>query len=209
MSSKKQEIIDTSIALFNAKGFHNVSVKDIADSLNISPGNLTYHFSRKTDILATIQQQMIEDSSIEIVPKGHITLYHFEQIFRNYSQIQAKYNFYYENLQYIFETFPRITKDFKRILIRRFKDARSLIQYYIDTQRLKPEEKGINYNHYIRTIWIISVFWTAHELMTRGISFDNPTVIDILWSGLIPYMTDKGYAEYQEIISYAGVGEEN
>jgi len=204
MTGKKQEIIHTSISLFNAKGFHNVSIKDIADALRISPGNFTYHFNRKTDILAAIQQQMIEDSDIEIMPAGHITLYHFEQIFQTYSQIQAQYNFYYDNLQYIFEAFPAITKNFKRILIRRFKDARSLIQYYIETGRLRQEEKGINYNHYIRTIWLISVFWTANELMTRGLSRkDNPTVIDILWSGLIPYMTEKGYAEYLEILSYA------
>lgn len=203
MDSRKQEILDRAIELFNARGFHEVSVKDIADSLEMSPGNLTYHFSKKTDLLAAIQQQMLEDSAIDIMPKGHITLYHFEQIFRNYSEIQAKYHFYYHNLQYIFETFPAITKDFKRITMRRFKDARSLIQYYIKTERLKPEENGINYDHYIRTIWMVSVFWTAQELITRGIDRSYPSSLDILWSGLIPYMTEKGYLEYQEIIRYS------
>ncbi|MFY0687170.1 MAG: TetR/AcrR family transcriptional regulator [Cyclobacteriaceae bacterium] len=203
MDSKKQEILNQAIELFNARGFHNVSIKDISDSLGISPGNLTYHFSKKTDLLAAIQQQMLEDSSIDIVPRGHITLYHFEQIFRNYSEIQAKYHFYYNNLQYIFEAFPGITKDYKRITIRRFKDAKSLIQYYIQTERLKPENNGINYDHYIRTIWMVSVFWTAQELMTKGISRNTPSSLDILWSGLIPYMTEKGYQEYLEIIEFS------
>jgi len=203
MDAKKQELINRAIELFNERGFHEVSIKDISDSLGISPGNFTYHFTRKTDLLAAIQQQMLEDSAIDIVPKGYITLYHFEQIFSNYSEIQAKYYFYYNNLQYIFKTFPEITKDFKRITIRRFKDARALIQYYIKTNRLRPEENGINYNHYIRTIWMVSVFWTAQQLVTKGITREKISELDILWSSLIPYMTDKGYQEYLEIIKYS------
>jgi AcrR family transcriptional regulator len=203
MDSKKQDILNRAIELFNARGFHNVSIKDIAESLGMSPGNLTYHFSKKTDLLKAIQQQMLEDSSIDILPDGYITLYHFEQIFTNYSEIQAKYHFYYNNLQYIFEKFPSITKDYKRITIRRYKDAKSLIKYYIKTVRLIPEKNGINYDHYIRTIWMVSVFWTAQERMTNGISRDAPTSLNILWSGLIPYMTDKGYQEYLEIIKFS------
>lgn len=203
MDAKKQELINRAIALFNAKGFYEVSIKDISDSLGISPGNFTYHFTRKTDLLAAIQQQLLEESTIDIVPKGHITLYHFEQIFSKYSEIQAKYYFYYNNLQYIFKTFPAITKDYKRITIRRFKDARALIRYYIQTGRLRPEENGINYNHYIRTIWMVSVFWTAQQIITQGITRENLSELDILWSSLIPYMTEKGYAEYMEIIRYS------
>ena len=203
MDSKKQEIIQRSIELFNAHGFHRVSIKDIADSLGMSPGNLTYHFTRKTDLLAAIQQQMIEDSAIDIMPRGYITLYHFEEIFRNYSEIQAKYYFYYNNLQYIFSTFPAITRSYKRITLQRFLEAKKLIQYYISTHRLKPEENGINYDHYIRTIWMVSVFWTAQQLVNKGIDKHPPTSLDILWSSLIPLMTEKGYSEYQEIIQFA------
>lgn len=202
MDDKKQELINKSIELFNARGFHEVSIKDISDALGISPGNFTYHFTRKTDLLAAIQQQMLEDSAIDIVPKGYITLYHFEQIFSNYAEIQAKYHFYYNNLQYIFKAFPDITRDYKRITIRRFKDAKALIQYYIQTDRLKPEEKGINYTHYIRMIWMVSVFWTAQQLVVKGITRNHISELDLLWSSLIPYMTEKGYQEYLEIKQY-------
>lgn len=202
MDDKKQELINKSIELFNARGFHEVSIKDISEALGISPGNFTYHFTRKTDLLAAIQQQMLEDSAIDILPKGYITLYHFEQIFSNYAEIQAKYHFYYNNLQYIFKAFPDITRDFKRITIRRFKDAKALIQYYIQTDRLKPEENGINYTHYIRMIWMVSVFWTAQQLVVKGITRDQISELDLLWSSLIPYLTDKGYQEYLEIKKY-------
>ena len=94
MSRRRQEIIDRALKLFNEKGFHDVSIKQIADSLSISPGNLTYYFTKKTDLLKAIQHQLIQETSIDIMPSGYISLYHFEEIFKSYSQIQAKYHFY-------------------------------------------------------------------------------------------------------------------
>jgi hypothetical protein len=136
------------------------------------------------------------------MPSGYITLYHFEEIFKNYSEIQAKYHFYYNNLQYIFKTFPKITRSYQVITRKRFRDAKLLINYYIKTGRLKPENEKINYQYFIRTIWMISVFWKTHTLMTDDTFKDQPSQLDILWSNAIPLMTEKGYQEYLEIIKY-------
>ena len=203
MSRRRQEIIDCALKLFNEKGFHDVSIKQIADSLSISPGNLTYYFTKKTDLLKAIQHQLIQETSIDIMPSGYITLYHFEEIFKSYSQIQAKYHFYYNNLQYIFRTFPDITKSYRIITRKRFRDAKLLINYYIKTGRLKPENEKINYAYFIRTIWMISVFWKTHSLMTEDSFKDNPSQLEILWSNAIPLMTEKGYQEYIEIIKFS------
>ena len=43
----RQLILDTAKRLFNERGYNGVSLKDIADELNISKGNLTYHFRKK------------------------------------------------------------------------------------------------------------------------------------------------------------------
>lgn len=52
----KETIINTSIELFNAHGVNRVGVREIARELNISPGNLSYHFRRKEDLLLHILQ---------------------------------------------------------------------------------------------------------------------------------------------------------
>ena len=54
-SSTRERIIERSIALFNKRGLQHVAIDHIATDLKISPGNLTYHFKRKRDlILATL-----------------------------------------------------------------------------------------------------------------------------------------------------------
>lgn len=47
----KDQIISESLRLINAQGLESTGVREIARALNISPGNLSYYFARKEDII--------------------------------------------------------------------------------------------------------------------------------------------------------------
>ena len=54
----KEKIINTATKIFNERGYGAVNLKELAQEIGISRGNLTYHFKSKEAILAGIVEEM-------------------------------------------------------------------------------------------------------------------------------------------------------
>ena len=59
-TTTRERILDASRRLFNEKGYAGAKLAEIAASVGIAQGNLTYHFPTKRQIVAELQQRMEE-----------------------------------------------------------------------------------------------------------------------------------------------------
>lgn len=199
----RSEIIKNAITLFNKKGFFNVSIKDITEAIGISPGNFTYHFKRKENLLSAIQEEIL-NNAIDIMPQNqYVTLFHFEEMFKKFYTIQKRYRFFFLDILYLMEEYPDTMKAYKVATSKRFEDARNLINHFMVSGRLVPESGRVNYNIVIRTLWMTSTFWSTGTsiIQSKGNTRED-SPLQTLWGILLPYLTEKGYDEYLEIIQY-------
>lgn len=125
-----ERILSTALKLFNAHGVDRVAIYKIASDLSISPGNLTYHFARKQDILyALIDRLELEAAEVLASPRNPGA----KQLARyivNLFSMMWRYHFFFESLTYFTATDERIAESYQRIMkaaikgsIQRIEDA--------------------------------------------------------------------------------------
>ncbi|NRD23636.1 TetR/AcrR family transcriptional regulator [Winogradskyella litoriviva] len=198
----KHKIKTEAISLFNTLGFSVVSMKQIADKLGISAGNLRYHYLNKEALLKVIYTEMYDETLDYILPENtYITLFHFEEMMQKFDNLQQRYAFFFKDIVHISTVYPSISKQYEASNLVRFKDARKLIDYYVESGRMVPETQTIDYDQVIYTIWMISTFWQAQKqtMKTEQYEVNKRPCIEIQWNLLLPYLTEKGMSEYQEL----------
>jgi AcrR family transcriptional regulator len=58
MGDTRQRILDTARGLFNEASLARVGVREIARALEMSPGNLAYHFATKDELVAALVKEL-------------------------------------------------------------------------------------------------------------------------------------------------------
>ena len=126
----RQRILDCALAMFNAQGEPNVTTNHIADELEISPGNLYYHFRNKDDIIEQLFGRYEERIGAAMtVPEGRLP--GLEDIWLQLHLVFEciwDYRFLYRDLIDILSRNRRLRMRFARILKRATDNASSVIR---------------------------------------------------------------------------------
>lgn len=160
MSTKtRQRILDISLHLFNEQGESNISTNHIADEMEISPGNLYYHYRNKDDIIEQLFQRFEErmDQAL-LVPEGReITLEDVWLQLHLVFECIWNYRFLYRDLINILSRNRSLRLKFARILKRGSINAHNIMKALNKTGMMRAssaEIEGLATN-----ILVLATFW--------------------------------------------------
>ncbi len=159
----RQRILDASLVMFNTQGEPNVTTNHIADELEISPGNLYYHFRNKDDIIEQLFVRYEErmDNALS-APSGRLP--GLEDIWLQLHLVFETiwdYRFLYRDLVEILSRNRRLRMRFARILKRADDRAHAVMRGLVQAGIMRASADEVDAA--ATNVLVLSTFWLNYS----------------------------------------------
>src|SRR5215467_11129336 len=164
----RERILETSLAMFNAQGEPNVTTNHIADELEISPGNLYYHFRNKEDIVEQVfaRYELRMDEAL-LVPEGRLP--NLEDVWMQLHLVfecMWAYRFLYRDLVDILSRNRKLKAHFARILNRAAASAAGVLRGLAEAGILRATADEIRAT--AENILLVATFWMNFSIVRHA-----------------------------------------
>ena len=201
MSKRKKIITEAARTLFNEKGYHNVTIRMIALKLNMSSGNLTYHFQKREDIFEALYFEMVSefDQRIKDIEKVEVSVTQIRNDIRQSMNRMLVYKFFWTDLYSLLAVSEKVKAHFQEVYEYRFEGCMMLFEKLKKQDLMRDPSFKSEYDflaermiHYGNT-WLYATELYLHK---RSLNMVDDHV-HILLSMLHPFLTAKGQKEFK------------
>lgn len=189
----KQEILGTGLKLFTEYGYANVTMRMIADALNISVGNLTYHIKRKEDLIEAVLIERNQNFMIPEMPKTPEELYEF---FRFGAEDQKRDDFFFRFYDQLEKISPRLYSLQVVAITRRRKVLQDAFAALHKTGYILDEEYPGQFDSLIDVLNMIKIHWIPSNAAYPD---SQDSSMNMIRSLMYPVLTKKGKISFREL----------
>ncbi len=159
----RERILGTALELFNRAGEPSVTTGDIADELNISPGNLYYHFRNKDDIIGDLYAALeAKIAPLTAVPPDRpATIDDLWLLLHLLFERMWEYRFFYRDLDEITARNRRIAQRFAAFNRRSEATVIQLCNGLVRAGAMEASERDIE--ALAQNILLIATYWMSWQ----------------------------------------------
>lgn len=118
MADTRTRILVNSLVLFNEHGEAHTTTNDIADETDISPGNLHYHFRKKTELISALISEFQADArQVLQAPSGDDSAVdEFWGFLQLLIEVMTAYRFLIRDTETMASEYPQVSRAMKGFL---------------------------------------------------------------------------------------------
>ncbi len=189
----RDRILEVSLLLFNEEGESGLSSVDIANALEISPGNLYYHFKGKDAIIRALYERFEEELRVILRgSKGGVASIEDNWVYI-YILLEEIYDFrfFYRDIAGLLARYPDLAVRFRSLVAAKRNNIAQIIDDLerLGSIRVDKRLKGPLADQIISTL----TFWLAGDALTKevhdGPALIHKTVFQVMCL-MVPYMGD-------------------
>ena len=195
----KEKILATSLEMFNNNGVQEVSLREIAREINISVGNLNYHFPTTNDIIYALSLQLIDELNtgiskmMESKPSNSMISLH--SMMKVAFTTQLNYRFIF-NARYaeVVTSIPEMQTYTQQTFAHHFGMGKQMHEQLIKDGYLK-KELSKDLDGFIYLINNLGIYWQQEIAIFQPKFSDNKKIehaLAIYFQCYTPYLTEKG-----------------
>lgn len=167
-----EKILLISLDLFNKQGERNITSVDIANELDISPGNLYYHYKGKDDIVNALVDSYI--SKINAIPQSFEAKEDFYKYLFYCLETMHLFRFLFQNIAEISAQYPTINSKLQRLA----KNQRLYLRKSLTKQQQDGTLKGAATDiDLLLDIISLTLFQSLNYYQMQGESLSNPDIV--------------------------------
>ncbi len=201
-ATTRERILEAARRLFNEKGYAATTVAEIAASIGISQGNLTYHFPTKRDLVTELERRHLRSVGEQRARhrKGPVTDDYVDLLLFAMNNVAQNRFLLLDRAQFARDEDesgpdPHIAADLEA-LHERLRRAKK--------EGLFRRDMPVDLKVLARSLWIVSRYWMDHLREFEGV--EQPTWEDLQrglqhhFAVLLPYLTSTARRDLESAV---------
>ena len=210
----KERILQLSLQLFNERGERSVTTNHIAAELNMSPGNLYYHFLNKSEIIKELMEQY-QGETLQMLALPDDRLLDANDKIRYFQVLSSQlwaYRFLHRDVYHLVENNEDFRKMYPRFAGQVMQQGQKIYLAFVDAGLMQMTSSEIE--ALIINLWIVLTNWTNFLYMSGHITDSNTLEEKWVWQALRQmvflegaYLRGESRETYERLLDTMGPSE--